>query len=288
MTTISAKIIADSVSREGIRLTTMQLRYPRWIHAEFMTHRVFSRNASSSRAIPVGKLIEDVERNPAVPMHWGRNEPGMQARAVLDPAEAEVAREEWMIALRHALTQARRFAEIGAHKQLVNRLLEPFSHINVVVTATDWQNFFALRRHDDAEPHIHMLADRMFEAMSASEPKLLLPGNWHLPYADDLLGRTTLDRTRASVARCGRVSYLTHDGRTPTLAEDLDLYGRLAGSDPLHASPAEHQASPDWITISGEWRHPDLHGNLTGWMQFRKMLPGENAGALEHLKGSEE
>lgn len=314
MTTISAKIIADSVSREGIRLTTMQLRYPRWIHAEGRTHRRFSigedefdgwdprtpslmedpalsRNASSSRAIPVERMIADVERDPAIPLYWGRNERGMQARAELEGAELEAAREEWMIALRHALTQARRLAEIGAHKQLVNRLLEPFSHINVVVTATDWQNFFALRRHDDAEPHTHMLADRMFEARKASTPRPLQFGDWHLPYADDLHFTTIFDRVRVSVARCARVSYLTHDGRTPSIAEDLDLYDGLVGSSPLHASPAEHQATPDRDRLwprSGRWDRPDLHGNLTGWQQFRKMLHGENAGALEHLKGSDE
>lgn len=279
MTTIAAEIVADSISAEGVRLTTLQLRYPRWIHSELMTHRVFSRNASSSRAVPVHRLIDDIERDPAVPLFWGRNQPGMQAAAELNGDDRDRAGDAWHCALQAALTWAREIASAGAHKQIVNRVLEPFSHINVVVTATEWSNFFTLRRHDDAEPHIRVLADRMFEAMTASVPKLLLPGDWHLPYVTDWtqpVGAPIDAPVRASVARCARVSYLTHDGRVPDIVDDLALYDRLVASAPLHASPAEHQATPDRMRWSG-WETPALHGNLRGWIQFRKTLRGENA-----------
>lgn len=285
--TITAKIIADSISPQGIRLTTMQLRYPRFIHAEFMTHRVFSRNASSSRAVPVKKLIEDVRRDPAHPIHWGMNQPGMQSREELKASERVQTERAWVAAMNEAITCAELMVEAGAHKQIVNRLLEPFSHINVVVTATEWANFYALRRHEDAQPEIKALADAMWDAQQTSKPNLLQPGVWHLPYVTEQEWHDTIrsvfavdDLKKVSVARCARVSYTTHDGKPTTIEEDLALYDRLVGSQPLHASPAEHQATPDQegYDIAFErkyWCCPERHGNFRGWIQYRKTLPGE-------------
>ncbi|MES0134539.1 FAD-dependent thymidylate synthase [Mesorhizobium sp. M0016] len=296
--TISAKIIADSIPNAGKRITTMQLRYPRFVHAEFMTHRVFSRNASSSRAIPVERLIQDIIDDTAMPIHWGKNQPGMQADEEHDaPVYVSVvdgmvsARdhdEAWNKARDKAIEFARAFDEAGYHKQIVNRLLEPFSHINVVVTATEWSNFFGLRRHSGAQPEIRELADCMIEAMLGSKPVKLGPGQWHVPYVADNdkeiwdygiannLDLKTL-AIKLSVARCARVSYLTHDGKKPDIASDLALYDRLVGSEPLHASPAEHQATPDAFNPYNEvWQEPHLHGNFVGWVQYRKTLPNEN------------
>jgi hypothetical protein len=198
--TITAKIIADSVSPQQVRLTTIQLRYPRFIHAEFMTHRVFSRNASSSRAIPVDRLIKDVMEDPAMPIYWGKNQKGMQAEQECDtPVQygiiprsnhigawneaAYITNEEaWLKARDNAVGMARAFTQAGYHKQIVNRLLEPFCHINVVVTATEWSNFFALRDHEGAQPEIRELAQWMKEAMKRSTPHRLEPGDWHVPY----------------------------------------------------------------------------------------------------------
>jgi len=308
--TISAKVIADSISPEGIRLTTLQLRYPKFIHGEFMTHRVFSRNASSSRAIPVERLIKDVIDDPVYPSYWGKNQPGMQAREETSE-ELRVgsilltSREVWDKAREEATWYARAFADAGYHKQIVNRLLEPFCHINVVVTATEWSNFFALRCHPDAQPEMRILAEAMRNAMSASAPKLLHPGQWHLPYFDpgkDDVGNWLGSRMKPielaqetsikiSVARCARVSYSTRDGARSGVEEDLALYQRLVGAQPIHASPAEHQATPDrWLDgardlgfvegsagarNSSGWERADLHGNLRGWIQYRKTLPGE-------------
>lgn len=297
--TITAQIIADSVNLQGIRLTTFQLRYPRWIHAEFLTHRMFSRNASSSRAIPVMKLIEDIERDPAIPIYWGKNQAGMQAREELTGHDLSQARRAWELAKNEAVIGARRLFDAGAHKQIVNRLLEPFSHINVVCSSTDYENFFALRRHEDAQPEIKALADAMWTAREESIPVPLKVGDWHLPYIskqDGSLayrflkqGRITrneppLEETlqtllKVSVARCARVSYLTHEGKQSTIEEDLKLYERLVGSSPLHASPAEHQATPDEENYQEgavlDWEHPELHGNFRGWIQYRKTLAGE-------------
>lgn len=306
--TITAQIIADSISPDGIRLTTMQLRYPRFIHAEFMTHRVFSRNASSSRAIPVTKMIEDLRRDPAMPVYWGSNKPGMQAGEELsdddtDPqwrglSAKEGAKALWATAMENSIASVEELIKLGLHKQIANRILEPWAHINVVVTATDWANFFALRRHPDAQPEIKALADTMHLAMDYSKPTLLNPGNWHLPYiqAKDYEALSIHPKTlwqdepdsieilrKVSVARCARVSYLTHDGRQTSIEEDLALYERLVGSQPQHASPAEHQATPDIKTepqddcyLCEEWKRPELHGNFRGWVQYRKTLSGEN------------
>lgn len=290
--TIRAEVVADSVSPRGVRLTTLQLRYPRFIHAEFMTHRVFSRCASSSRAIPVERLIADVLADPVYPSYWGANQRGMQAAVENTNRVATYgwgggtgwSREgAWRLARENAVSAARAFAEAGYHKQVVNRLLEPFSHINVVVTATEWSNFFALRCHPAAQPEMRVLAEAMRTAMAKSDPVSLAPGQWHLPYVPDAHGCEVCivgyDPLKVSVARVARVSYKTHDGREPDFEEDLRLYARLVGSVPLHASPTEHQATPDewrgWSGAYGSYERPELHGNLRGWVQFRKTLAGE-------------
>ena len=289
--TITATIIADSINCDGERLTSVQLRYPRFIHAELMTHRVFSRNASSSRAIPVERLIQDIIDDTAMPIHWGKNQPGMQARE--EHEDLNVTRSPtgqgsigarvpaWNAARDQAIMFARGFAEAGYHKQIVNRLLEPFSHINVLVTATDWDNFFTLRDHPDAQPEIAVLAREIKAAMAASEPRPVEDGYWHLPYVTkddhDILCKRYLSRgesdasweqwiadaIKISVARCARVSYLTHDGRPTSIEEDIALHDKLVVAEPLHASPAEHQATP----MNGRRIR-----NFQGWQQYRVQL----------------
>lgn len=302
--TIEAKIIADSYGPHSKRLTTFQLKYPRFIHAELMTHRMFSRNASSSRAVPVKRMIEDVLTDPAMPIHWGKNQPGMQAKEENDTPViidtffdsdgvwdkhgfAYDSEQAWLFARDRAVEVAKAFDAAGYHKQVVNRILEPYMHISVVVTATNFDNFFWLRRHPDAQPEIKALADAMFEVYRWSTPQMLHPGEWHVPYVTPeekglLIGGKLSweDLIKFSVARCARVSYLTHDGKEPSREQDAALYDRLVGSAPLHASPAEHQATPDqqlWGTYDQVvWESAHLSGNFDeGWVQYRKTLPGE-------------
>lgn len=272
MTTITAKVIEDSIAENGVRLTTLQLCYPRFIHAEFMTHRVFSRNASSSRAIPVAKMIEQVRTNPAMPIHWGKNQAGMQANEELAPMAQEGARQLWMQAARDAASVAQVMADVGLHKQVANRILEPYQYMHVIVTATEWENFFELRNHPDAQPEIHALAKVMHFALAESRPVQRQENEWHLPYvtrAERVAFNNDLDLLlKLSAARCARVSYLTHDGQTPSVEKDVALYDRLVGSKPLHASPIEHQATP--LPEADMWS-----GNFRGWLQNRKIV--ENA-----------
>lgn len=306
--TITAKVVLDSISEEGVRLTTMELTYPRFIHHGFQTHRVFSRNAASLQEIPVEKMIDRIIKDPAIPVHWGKNQPGgMQADEEL-PWDALIqASATWHKARDAAVKYARDMHALGAHKQIVNRILEPFSHITVLVTATEWENFYKLRRHRYAQPEIHALANAMFDAQYSSTPRKLMHGEWHLPYVydddldeiikmalhqtqDTMFGQATLDDVerattriacRVSTARCARVSYLTHDGQKPDIAKDDQLFHRLMIAQPMHASPAEHQATPDRIVRYGAvsaigWENPQFHGNLVGWQQHRKFFLGEN------------
>lgn len=276
---IEAKIIADSISDSGKRITTLQLVYPRFIHSEFMTHRVFSRNASSSRAIPVKKMIEMIRANPAMPIHWGSNIAGMQAKEELSENKKAAAKELWHNAANEAANIAEKMMKLGLHKQVSNRILEPFQHIHVLVTATEWDNWDELRIHEDAQPEIHELALCIREARVASTPRVLAIGEWHLPYVteeerDNPFYKIEANRNmlkKISAARCCRVSYLKHDGEKPNKDDDLALFQRLAGSVPKHYSPLEHQATPDTKNENGNWNNPNLHGNLNGWIQFRRI-----------------
>lgn len=260
-----AKVLLDSRAPSGARLTTLEVTFPRIVLAEFNTHRMLSRNSASSRAIPVQKQIERVERDPFVPIRWGREQRGMQAREELSEAERRGAAEGWLSASAEAVRRARELRARGVHKQLVNRLLEPFMWHTVIVSATEWDNFFALRCHPDAQPEIREAAVLMRRARDASTPRLLLEHEWHLPLLreDEDLSDYTLDaRCQISIGRCARVSYLTHEGKRDPDA-DLALCARLRQSG--HMSPFEHVATPR----EGRW------GNFVGWQQYRQFLPDE-------------
>ncbi|MFC7622309.1 FAD-dependent thymidylate synthase [Microlunatus sp. GCM10028923] len=264
-----AKVIADSVSDAGHRLVTMEVTFPRLVLAEFNTHRVFSRNSASSRAIPVKAQLARVRDDPFVPESWGRNQAGMQAEQEVDEVAGKAAREAWLTARDRAVEQAERLLELKIHKQLANRLLEPFVWHTVIVTATDWSNFFALRANPEAQPEIGRVAELMQQAHRTGSPTTVPDGGWHLPLLQPEEYDGTFEHTeqarQVSAARCARVSYLTHDGRRD-LDADLRLYRRLVESG--HLSPLEHVATPD----TGGARI----GNFLGWRQLRKTIPGED------------
>ncbi len=264
----SAKIISDSLSPGGIRLTTFSISYPRFIHSEFMTHRVFSRNAASSRAIPVKKMMSYIRTNPAMPVFWGKNQPGMQSAQELDSIEKERAIQTWMEACQSALRYAEDLMNLGVHKQIANRIVEPFVHMQTVVSATEWDNFWNLRRHKDAQPEIKVLADIMYEEYKSHVYRPLFFGEWHLPYVSmEEIGKCSIeDAKKYSVARCCRVSYMNHDGTNPDTAKDIFTHDKLLISG--HMSPFEHVATP--LKDKNEWS-----GNFKGWKQYRKEIPDE-------------
>lgn len=298
--TISAKIIADSISHSGQRITTFELEYPRFIHSEFMTHRLFSRNAASSRAIPVNKAIELIKTDTAMPIHWGKNQPGMSAKEECNTPltypqkhpDLATREDAWGYARDAALYHAEAFDKAGYHKQIVNRLLEPFTHIKVVCTATEFENFFWLRNHADAQPEIKSLAQEMLNAVENSTPIQLNSGDWHVPYyanghwiatsgsddkAVDVNGVTLNDALAVSSSCCAQVSYRRLDD---SLEKARDIFKRLVEAMPPHFSPFEHQASPMKLGYSfaeNGVTHMDKYGNYWSgnfkkWVQFRQLI----------------
>lgn len=296
---ISAKVLADSINSRGIRITTMELHYHRYILPEFNTHRAFSRNGASSRAIPTKRLIELCLEELVEPLEWGLNQSGMQAFTIADEALAAEGRAIWNAAREDAVRHAVALSEKGFAKQIVNRVLEPYLSTRTVVTATDWRNFDTLRDHPDAQPEIRDLARKMIVARNASSPRFLLSGEWHTPYILDedierfglwVSGSDILDeikplipewstwfntsadmlRVMVSAARCARGSYRTHEGKQTDFRDDLALFKRLVETQPVHASPTEHQATPLPLTVKSE-----LTANYRGFVPFRRLIVGE-------------
>lgn len=304
---ITAKVIQDSVcTRTATRITTFELEYPRFIHSEFMTHRMLSRNAASSRAIPISKLVKLVETRPARPIEWGKNIKGMQATEQLDLPQLMEASSLWDNIARITCGVARKFDSLQLHKQISNRILEPYQMIKVVCTATTYDNFFHLRKHPDAQPEIKELATVMWNAYKKSSPVGLAAGEWHVPYIlreDSELGlqyyiweeqdnlekqivKTYLTKEQAvmiSASCCAQVSYriLNTD-----IDKARDIFQRLVESKPVHASPLEHQATPmSNITNScndcSSWEKGVTHsdrsgamwsGNFKYWIQHRQLI----------------
>lgn len=309
---ITAKVICDSISETGKRITTFELEYPRYIHCELLTHRMLSKNCSSSRAIPIEKMLGYIENNMAVPVYLGRNKSGMQS--VEEIEDKEPALRFWKNSFVGVKSTVNLLTKLGLHKQIANRLTEPYQMMKVVVTATEWDNFFNLRIDKDAQPELVMLADKMFNAMQDSTPKTLKAGQWHLPYVDSIesdekpvvssrdsdqyyfltdndgnnLGEIYLeDAIKISVASCAAVSYRTEN---MTLAKADKIFDMLINAENLHSSPFEHVAMPMRFPemkeiamkmfVSG-WDEGVTHmrrdgkmcsGNFTGWIQYRHLL----------------
>lgn len=273
---ITAKIVCDSISQACKRITTFELEYPRFIHSEVLTHRALSKNSASSRAIPVSVTIKSILDDPAMPVHWGKNQAGMSAKEEVDDATKHTCKWLWLEARDQAIASVKQLVELGLHKQIANRILEPWVHMKVVATATDWDNFFHLRLHQDAQPEIHELAKEMWKARLASTPKVLDKGEWHLPYVDDsytiipdgIVAEGDLelhleDAIKLSASLCAQISYRKSD---ESIEKALSIYERLVGSVPKHSSPFEHQAEPMY--------NPDIpSGNFRGWTQYRQLIP---------------
>lgn len=270
------KIILDSMSPDGARLTTLTAKYPRFIHAEMLTHRVFSRNTASSRAIPMAKLRQQVIDDPVIPIHWGKNQPGMQAAEELDTIGRRRCEYEWLRSRAEAVFTHQRLEELGLHKQVANRVLEPFLWTTCLISSTTWDNFLALRRDKDAQPDMQKIAGMIGDALDASKP---VERSEHLPYAHSLgdLGafcaalrpdipmthQITKMAKKISAARCARISYLNHEGARD-INRDLELADRLINS--RHWSALEHPATAC----------PGQHGNFRGWKSYRKEFAGES------------
>jgi len=263
---MNVSIVKDSISEAGVRITTFHLRYWRAIHSELMTHRVFSRNARSSRAVPVATLLSEDKFIP----QFGLNKPGMQSTETPSPELQAKWEKEWNELSDITREYVKAWGEEGMHKQHANRPLEWFGWIDVLVTSTYWDNFYGLRIDSYAQPEFEELATLMRAEQKGSHPQLLKPGQWHLPYiTEDDFNLYQLEQLqKLSTARCARLSYRPFDGQDSYEAE-MSRYERLVVSQPVHASPAEHQATP--LTQGQEGNT----GNFHGWVQYRKLLDDE-------------
>lgn len=329
-TEIFAKSVLASSTALSPTLHSIHMRLPRFILAELNTHRIKSKNSRSSRAVPIPTMLKEVIENPVIPIHWGLAQKGMQAyeqnnRPIKieqmdefgNEFTVEISNESaWLHARDAAVEWATKFYEAGYHKQVVNRLLEPFMHVDSLVSSTTWANFTWLRDHHAAEPHIQELARCVIKVLEETVPVVKDPGHWHLPYIQDgdygqvvehlrdgsrayILPEVAIEALKqVSAARCARISYKPFDGNA-TIAAELERFKSLIESDRVHASPVEHQATPDqkslfrkqvlrnpdmakypddeWETVSEgyDYNNPQLHGNFQGWIQFRKTIPNE-------------
>ena len=294
---ITAKVIADSVNPEGIRMTTMEIEYPRFILAELNTHRMLSKNSASSRAIPVKTMHEHIRTSPAEPVSWGKNQAGMQAKEELSGDEYTEAKVMWRRAMEDALHWAQAMSDrTSLHKQIVNRVTEPWMTMKTVISGTEWKNFFWLRAHADAQPEIHELAMKMWDAYLKSTPQHLTTGEWHVPYVNTYRDThsnilhyldskdqyiTPEQACIISASCCAQVSYRKNDD---SFEKAEKIFKQLIESQPCHASPVEHQATPMRNDYQRAWEpgitHVDRNkalwsGNLKGWVQHRKLIAGE-------------
>ena len=290
-TNIKATIIADSINPNGTRLTTFEFEYPRFIHSEVMTHRMLSKNAASSRAIPIERMLDTIRSQPAMPIYWGENQSGMSARTELMGMDKEVAVNGWLMAMHDALYHSDFLAKGGLHKQLANRVTEPFQTMKTVISGTEWANFFWLRDHPDAQPEFQRLAQSAKAAMDISIPNQLKPGEWHLPYINNVRKNgyvvyennnkvlTLEDARTISASCCAQVSYRKNDD---SIEKARMIFDRLVNTTPVHASPVEHQATPI-PDIKGftEWPQGVTHrrrdgsfwsGNFQDWIQYRQLI----------------
>lgn len=262
------KVVADSI-HDGVRITTLAMTYPRFILAEVNTHGLLAKSTSSSRAIPSKKLRKMALEHTAMPVHWGKNQAGMQAYEELKGWRLFAAKKVWKLGAFCAVGIAKLLDIIGVHKQICNRGLETYSHASTTITATDWKNLLALRDHPAAQPEFQALAKCIKYALMNSVPKELKEDEWHLPFITDEdrdninLGKE--DLLKMSVARCARTSYNNHLGKTPSYEEDMKLYARLLGSEPRHSSPADQPAQ----AMGGGVRY----GRFRGWKAYRESIP---------------
>ena len=271
----STRILKDSLAPCRKRLTTWELTYPRFVHAELMTHRLFSRNSASSRAIPTERLMARVREDPALPQWWGKNQSGMQANEELDGQARAEAERLWLVARDQMLAAVERLGQVGLHKQLANRLIEPWMFITVLVSATEYSNWFHLRNHRMAQPEIAWVARSMWQQYEEHQPTEVPEGGWHLPLVQpqELLVFDEATAKKVSTGRCARVSYLTHEGVRAS-DKDVELHDKLcagpATGEPGHWSPFEH--------VARALLRPERVGNFIGWFQYRKEFPAEHFG----------
>lgn len=267
----NATVLADSVNPQGSRLLTVEATFPRFILAEVNTHRVFSRNSASSRAIPPEQIIKKVIENPFIPETFNKRVKGMGVGDELGAQETSTAKAMWLAGRDEAVNVARALLELDVDKSRINRLLEPFMWHTAIISSTKWDNFFALRDHPAAQPEFQILAQLMRERMRESSPVELKPGQWHTPLvtAEEARVGTPAWLAYVSAGRCARVSF-DKQGEYEPPQDSYDRAKRLEANG--HLSPFEHVARPGTHTDTATQLISNFNG---GWVQLRKLIPHE-------------
>lgn len=302
--TVDVKLLQHSYSPDGISMYSFEVEIPRIILAEWNTHGMLNTNAQSSRAVPTKKLIEEVRRNPYIPSHWGKNQKGMQAYEEQDSPVNNMPKEAfWDICIHNACNNAQAIEEAGYHKQIANRIIEPYSHTKLAISGTEWNNFFNLRIHKDAEPNIREMAVQLYKLIHQSRGELINNGEWHLPYITrrrqhrqmqylfDHQEVSLEEAIQISLACVAQVSYRSLNTHPETIKR---IYNNLFpdNGDPIHGSPAQHLATPfKEARCEGDWQKGETHrdkdgyswsAQLRGWCQYRKLIPNENVTTFTH------
>lgn len=288
-TGVEAKVVLSSngpIGQDAVgNITTVEAKFHRFILPELSKHRVQSQSASSSRALGLKKVINQVTKDPAMPVYWGKNIKGkMVAQKQLSEDEIETAEEVWLEARDHAVERVLELNDMELAKELGNRLLEPWVWQTMTITATNWQNFFNLRIHKDAQPEMCVLAHTIQQAMRDTLPEWVAAGQWHMPYLSDrereLFGENGQSEIlrKVSIARCARTSYL---GPAKTVEEELGLFERLTANELIHAVPMEHVARPqtqDEYKAFANW----MAGDADVWSAHRRVEPPANDRNFHH------
>jgi len=285
MSFITVSLLAYSVNPNGKTVASFEWEYPRFIHSEVMTHRALSKNAASSRAIPAKKVRKQVWDNPAMPVEWSKNQAGMSAKATLSSRRGKVAGWLWKSAARTACMFHWGLEKLGLHKQYINRILEPWALMKIVISGSEWNNFVWLRNHIDAQPELQVLGNLVSKALLTNKPKLLQWGEWHLPYIPNIIKDqfTLKELNYISTSSCAQVSYRVLD---TSLEKAEKIVNMLTSGDRVHASPFEHQfkaVNSKGLTLAKAaklgFTHVDASkqvwsGNACEWVQQRQLIPG--------------
>lgn len=257
------KILHSKCTLTGKEVSTFLLEYPLEIHAELLTHRDFGRNAASGRAIPTITVIEQCLNNTVIPL-WTKNQSGMSGDRITDISTLNNLNQQVEKLLHKTIKVVNKMVELGAHKQNANRYLNAFTHIRVIVTSEEWDNWFNLRYDEEhAKPEIFELAKAMAAEFHTKPPTPLEPGDWHTPFADPSL--PVEDRKKQSASLNAQVSFRKDD---PSLEKADVVFSRLVLGNKLHASPFEHVCR---ILEPGE----KPKGNLPSFHQYRTDIENE-------------
>jgi len=261
---IMIEILADSINEHtGDRLTTVLIpRFWKPLQAELRTHRMFSQSHYSSRAIPVSKVIEQVQNDPYEPI-LTQYQKGMGGSDLDENTEKAARGHIWNLRY-EALYSVKALHELGLAKQDANRYLEPWMHGACVVTGDQkaWMHFFELRCDEGVQPDMRATAESICNRMHQSEPVSLYEGDWHIPFfCEGMSGLSLEEQVKVSVARCARVSYSNHDGKVE-YEKDYTLHNRLLKDK--HMTPFEHQAVCR--------REPKQFANFNGFASYRYLI----------------